>query len=211
VLVYDLPDWSPVFDLASVRDDAWADAVGLSPDGRRLATEFFGDPEEDTLEMWDIASGERIWSASASSNFWGTARFSPDGRSLLSAGMEPPEVWVADSGALAFETDGDEPARRATWSPDGSVIAAGVDDGSIHLWSASTGEQLLTLRGHSNDVMEVEVAGDGPILVSIDAGGRVLVWTLDIDELLEIAESRLTRDFTDDECRTYLHGPCPER
>jgi hypothetical protein len=35
-------------------------------------------------------------------------------------------------------------------------------------------------------------------------------WALDLDELVEIAESELTRTFTDQECRQYLHMPtCP--
>jgi hypothetical protein len=33
----------------------------------------------------------------------------------------------------------------------------------------------------------------------------VRVWALDLDELVEIAEDELTRGFTDEECRQYLH------
>ena len=39
------------------------------------------------------------------------------------------------------------------------------------------------------------------------AGVRVFV--LDIDELLAIARANVTRSFTADECRQYLHGECP--
>ena len=36
------------------------------------------------------------------------------------------------------------------------------------------------------------------------------VWALDVDELVDIATRELTRDFTDDECRQYLHTErCP--
>jgi hypothetical protein len=36
------------------------------------------------------------------------------------------------------------------------------------------------------------------------------VWALDIDELIEIARSELTRTFTVEECRQYLHlARCP--
>jgi hypothetical protein len=34
---------------------------------------------------------------------------------------------------------------------------------------------------------------------------------LDVDELVKLAESRLTRSFTEEECQTYLHlERCPE-
>lgn len=32
------------------------------------------------------------------------------------------------------------------------------------------------------------------------------IWALDLDELVEIAQNRLTRTFTDDECGHYLHA-----
>ena len=32
------------------------------------------------------------------------------------------------------------------------------------------------------------------------------VWALDIDQLAELGRERVTRDFTDDECRQYLHA-----
>ncbi|MDH3499659.1 MAG: hypothetical protein OEM97_06025, partial [Acidimicrobiia bacterium] len=41
-------------------------------------------------------------------------------------------------------------------------------------------------------------------------GDTVTIHTLDIDELIEIANSRLTRDMTDDECQRYLRRGCAE-
>jgi len=40
--------------------------------------------------------------------------------------------------------------------------------------------------------------------------GVARVWALDVDDLVKIARSRLTRTFTDDECARYLHlSRCP--
>ena len=44
----------------------------------------------------------------------------------------------------------------------------------------------------------------GRRLLSLDDSGVARVWTLDPDELVSIAESRLTRSLTDAECRRYL-------
>jgi hypothetical protein len=46
---------------------------------------------------------------------------------------------------------------------------------------------------------------DGNELASIGADGVVRVWALDRDDLVEIAERKLTRTLTDAECRRYLH------
>lgn len=45
---------------------------------------------------------------------------------------------------------------------------------------------------------------DSRRLASLDEGGAVRVWTLDLDELIQIARSRLTRGLADEECRQYL-------
>ena len=48
------------------------------------------------------------------------------------------------------------------------------------------------------------------LLVTPTDGPDVYVMTVDVDELLEIARSRVTRDLTDEECQTYLHvDACP--
>ncbi len=40
--------------------------------------------------------------------------------------------------------------------------------------------------------------------------GVVLVYVLLVDELVDIAESRLTRSLTEEECQEYLHmDACP--
>ena len=57
--------------------------------------------------------------------------------------------------------------------------------------------------------MKVVFSPDGSMLASwADDGTRV--WALDIDDLLEIARSEVTRALTEEECRQYLHvEACP--
>jgi hypothetical protein len=52
---------------------------------------------------------------------------------------------------------------------------------------------------------------DGSQLASVGVEGVVRIWALDLDELIDIARSRLTRQLTDAECRQYLHASrCPD-
>jgi hypothetical protein len=51
---------------------------------------------------------------------------------------------------------------------------------------------------------------DGTRLAYTAADGTVRVLALDIDDLIELARSRLTRLWTQNECVTYLHrDSCP--
>ncbi|HEU4568428.1 MAG TPA: WD40 repeat domain-containing protein [Marmoricola sp.] len=56
----------------------------------------------------------------------------------------------------------------------------------------------------------VQFSQDGTRLLTAGDDGIVRVWTLDTDELIGIARSRLSRGLTTAECRRYLHQvPCP--
>jgi WD40 repeat protein len=69
------------------------------------------------------------------------------------------------------------------------------------------------LAGHPGAVPAVSFSPDGTKLVSVGGGligDFVRIWALDVDDLLEIAHRKLTRTWTDDECRQFLHlEACP--
>jgi hypothetical protein len=51
---------------------------------------------------------------------------------------------------------------------------------------------------------------DGKRLASADADGIVQVYAIDIDDLLKLAHSRITRDLTPEECQRYFQSKkCP--
>jgi WD40 repeat protein len=100
----------------------------------------------------------------------------------------------------------------AGWDPDRSRnwIATASNDATIRLWNATTGATELVLRGHQAPVWQVRFSADGSRLASIARDGTVRVWALRVDDLIGIAQGKLTRELTDEECRQYLHlDACP--
>jgi hypothetical protein len=51
----------------------------------------------------------------------------------------------------------------------------------------------------------------GSVSPSSEQFGSVRLWTLDVDQLTELARTRLTRSLTEQECRQYLHLPACSR
>lgn len=78
------------------------------------------------------------------------------------------------------------------------------------MWDVATGKELLTLSGHSAEVSSVAWSPDGKRLATAGADGIVEVYAMDIELLMALARSRVTRNLTTGECKKYLHvDECP--
>jgi WD40 repeat protein len=90
-------------------------------------------------------------------------------------------------------------------------LATGHTDGSVRLWDAETGAPQLVLGGDSTAVGDVAFSPDGSKLASTGYWDHMVrIWALDLDDLITMANERLTRSLSDDECRQYLHVErCP--
>ena len=77
-----------------------------------------------------------------------------------------------------------------------------------------TGERGMALQGHPNGVGATRVAFSprGKWLVSSSTDGTTRVYAVDVDDLVALAHSCLTRWLTAEECQQYLHqDECPQQ
>jgi WD40 repeat protein len=61
-----------------------------------------------------------------------------------------------------------------SFSPGGQRLASASEDGTVKVWDADKGQELLTLQGHTNWVSSVAFSPDGRRLAS--ASSEVKVW-----------------------------------
>jgi WD40 repeat protein len=197
------------------------------PDGRHVAVDEFA-----WTWLFDAETGE-IAATVCSEELGTNVAASPDGEFLAIDGRSGIEVFdlelVFRVAAGADETCSDpgtkpsDAARVAlleganvqamAFSPDGSQLASVSKTGNVSLWDPRSGDLLFTI-GHDGEVGGGVFSADGRRLaVTVNhpegAADAVRVYTLDVDELLEIADAKVTRELTPDECAGYrIADPC---
>jgi len=67
--------------------------------------------------------------------------------------------------------------NTVAWSPDGTRIASGGDDGSVQVWEASTGKNIFIYRVHTGKVNAVAWSPDGKSIASGSSDMTVQVWS----------------------------------
>jgi WD40 repeat protein len=198
--------------------DVWAGHIAFSPDGDRLVMtlEPLGpyDPTVGRVVLWNWRTGETERRIDTEAQI---AISSPTGDLIAVAphwqsDAQAVDVWAATTGELITSLAGQTGSvTDIAFSPDGSRLATSSADGTIRLWDPRTGDQQLALHGHSASVSAISFNPDGSQLASVGAEGIVRIWAIDLDDLMEIARSSVTRALTDDECTQYLHTQdCPD-
>jgi hypothetical protein len=82
-------------------------------------------------------------------------------------------------------------------------------DGFVRLWDARDGSLLQVIAMGEDWAKAVAFTDDRHVVVGT-LNELVAGLTFDVDDLVEIGRSRVTRTLTDQECRTYLHlDTCP--
>jgi WD40 repeat protein len=193
-------------ELASIDLPNPEHCVDFSPDGTRVAVGGDGP-----VVVLDITSQQEIFRIPVRTNVVYQVFYSPNGKYLAIASNDTSaRVYDAATGEELLAFSGHiGGVGGITWSRDSASIATTSSD-SVRIWDVATGTLQHILYGLTRGFSGSSFSPDGTHLVTGGADGTVRVFTLRLEELVALAQSRVTRGLTVEECQQYLHmAVCP--
>ena len=176
--------------------------IAISPDGKHLATasEYHDDA---SIRLWDTMTMKEIVCMEHDGGLE-SVTFSPDGNFLASASRdETARLWEIPSGKEVFRLRHMSRVITVTFSHDGTYLATGSQGDGARVWKVSSGEEVARLNIPGN-VYAVVFSPDDNCVVAGSGTSNAMVWRLSIDDLVEEACKRLTRNLTSVEWNQYF-------
>lgn len=181
---------------------------GLLEGGRLLALNAGG-----TIEIFDLVDRELIGSIERIAL---RVLFDPGG-ALLGWGTPTGEIGILDLAALI---EGADPEQAVIFEQsvnygavfglaigrEGTVATSGSIDRFVRIWNLADERLTVEFQVDRGDVNQNLVFEPSSRYLSYNQRGIIRRYMLDMESLIDLAEDRLTRGLTDDECIRFLES-----
>jgi WD40 repeat protein len=175
-----------IYDAATGRDAVtvpvaagrWAREVAFAPDGKRVAI----SDVSDTVRVHDAADGKELRALQRKGDRVMHARFSPDGRLLVTIPYNDDErpgscsVWDVAAGKERHRLQG--PANHVLvveFSPDSKYLAMGCQHRELVLWDVASGKEVRRFPT-AGFFASIAFAPDGKSLAAASGEGVIRLW-----------------------------------
>jgi WD40 repeat protein len=170
-------------------------SVDFSPDGTRILTAILawipnkgkrGKCEESNgghcTTLWDVETGEALRRFRISAENFGSVKFSPDGRHVVSG--PPVTLWDVETGEETIRTE--QYNQPFAYSPAGKyVLMNGEGNVSAVLWDVEAGKEVQRFESRgSTEINSVNWSLDGRRILTSDAN-KAYLWDLALGKVVQ--------------------------
>jgi WD40 repeat protein len=169
----------------------------FSPDDGHLVTVDDRGP----VRLWDARSGRHVWEVGSEAHGKYTAGFSDDDQFVTNG----QEVWEVQTAKRQASLAHGMSLSSSSFSHDGKFVLT-TGGGKTLLWDVGTGEQLYAWNEGRVVVADELFSPDGTRVLTADRrAAHVYACGVcgSLDDLVALAEQRVTRELTEQERETY--------
>jgi hypothetical protein len=152
-------------------------ALAFAPDGRTLTTWTATE-----AVRWDVATGRQLGEGRKPATVPPPDRAtSPDRRRKAAVDENSPGMVAWDGGTgkpRVFLGASTRPLRCVVFSPDGKVLLAAGDEGTVVAWETRSDTEVFRIQAHPAGVTALAFSPDNRHFATGSADGSVLLWRL---------------------------------
>ena len=190
--------------IKTLKVDAYS-SIAFSPNGKIIVIDN---------EVWDAHTGEHIKTLKRQAYSSSIIAISSDGKAIAGSSDSEIGLWDAHTGeyikTLTTEPMDSQPigTRAITFSPNGKIIAADSEGGTLKVWNVETGKHINTLTGHAHEITDIVFNSNGRTLATGSRDGTVLLWDVDLLQSKVISAEENTEFLN---CESRIQQICEER
>jgi len=152
-------------------------SASFSPDGRMVVTGT--EAPHGQMTLWNTATGVmvKVFIGNEPVPSFKKVMFSPDGTTILSAGLQKAILWNSTTGQSVgdFPVSGN-PVEDVAFSPDGLRVLIGLQDGEIQLWDTHHRQLINKFGTIRPNLASIAFSHDGKTAFAGYVDGTIRVW-----------------------------------